>query len=137
MKIVHVMNWYIPDMGYQENFLPAEQQKLGHEVYIITSDRVPFYQGFENNVGRIIKKRIIGTGESKENDVTIYRLPTTFELKNGGIVVFRGLFTKLSGLKPDIVHAHGPYNFATLVSVFLCKNLGYKLFIDDHSNIQN
>ncbi len=124
-------------MGYQENFLPAEQQKLGHEVYIITSDRVPFYQGFENNVGRIIKNRIIGTGESKENDVTIYRLPTTFELKNSGIVVFRGLFTKLSELKPDIVHAHGPYNFATLVSVFLCKKLGYKLFIDDHSNTQN
>jgi len=136
MKIVHIMNWYIPDMGYQENFLPAEQQKLGHEVTIITSDRVPFYQGFENNVGRIIENRIIGTGESKETDVLIYRLPTIFEVKNGGIIAFRGLRTKLSEIKPDIVHAHGPYNIATLESV-LSRKLGYKLFIDDHSNTQN
>lgn len=137
MKIVHVMNWYIPDMGYQENFLPAEQQKLGHDVYIITSDRVPLYQGFEKNVGKIVKNRIIGTGESKENEVTIYRLPTIFEAKNGGIVAFRGIGPKLSEIKPDIVHAHNPYNLATLASVFFCKKIGYKLFIDDHSNTQN
>jgi hypothetical protein len=50
MKIVHVMNWYIPNMGYQENILPAEQKKLGHEVYIITSDRIPHYSGYDRNV---------------------------------------------------------------------------------------
>jgi len=43
MKIVHLMSWYMPNMGYQENYLPAEQKKLGHDVEIITSDRyTPF-----------------------------------------------------------------------------------------------
>lgn len=137
MKIVHVMNWYIPDMGYQENFLPAEQQKLGHEVTIITSDRIPFYKGFDNHVGRILPNRIIGSGESKENGVSIYRLPILFEIKDGGIIALWGLRKTLKKIKPDIVHAHGPYNIASIISLLYCKKIGYKIFIDDHSNAQN
>ncbi len=137
MKIVHVMNWYIPEMGYQENFLPAEQQKLGHEVYIITSDRLPLHTGFENIVGKVINNRIIGSGVSRENDVTIFRLPTIFEIRDGGIIAFSGLNKKLFELKPDVVHAHGPYNVGTLFSILYCRKMGCKIFIDDHSNFQN
>ena len=102
MKIVHVMNWYIPGMGYQENFLPAEQKKLGHDVYIIASDRVPQYKGYERNVGKTIGERVWGRVLS-ESGVTVYRLATVFEVVNGGQVIVRGLYKLLKELKPDVV----------------------------------
>jgi len=137
MKIVHVMNWYIPGMGYQENFLPAEQKKLGHDVYIITSDRVPHYSGYEKNVGRLIGKRIIGTGTFNERGVTIYRLPTLFEVKNGGQVIVKGLFKILKDIEPDVVHAHGAFTPIAIQAIHYSNTLNYKVFIDDHSNKNN
>ena len=83
------MNWYIPNMGYQENYLPAEQKKLGHDVEIITTDRFPAYKGFKNHVGKLHKNRIVGTGTFKDNDVIIHRLPTIFEFRGGQIIVQR------------------------------------------------
>jgi len=137
MKIVHVMNWYIPGMGYQENFLPAEQKKLGHDVCIITSDRVPQYKGYERNVGKTIGERVIGVGTYQESGVTIYRLPTVFEVVNGGQVIVRGLYKLLKELKPDVVQAHGAFCPITLQSVLYSKRLNYRVFVDDHSNVDN
>jgi hypothetical protein len=103
MRIVHVMNWYVPNMGYGGNVLPAEQSKMGHQVQIITSDRVPVYAG----LGRILGERIMGSGIFEDNNVTIHRLPCRFEVVNGGQVILKGLRKKLRELEPDVVHAHG------------------------------
>ncbi len=32
MRIVHVSNYYLPRIGYQETFLSRAQARLGHEV---------------------------------------------------------------------------------------------------------
>lgn len=132
-----MMNWYIPGMGYQENYLPAEQQLLGHEVSIITSDRIPLFDGYENNVGNLIPNRVIGTGEYRDGDIVVHRLPTICEVNDGGLIVYSGLMNLLTELKPDVVHAHGPYNPSTLLSILHSRKRDYKIFIDDHSNEQN
>jgi glycosyltransferase involved in cell wall biosynthesis len=124
-------------MGYQENILPAEQKKLGHDVCIITSDRTPNYHGFENNVGRIIRERVLGEGVYKEHGVTIYRLPTVMDVQNGGQVVVKGLYKLLKELKPDVVQAHGAFCPITLQAVLYSKRINYRVFIDDHSNVDN
>lgn len=137
MKIVHVMNWYIPEMGYQENYLPAEQKKLGYNVEIITSDRIPPYKGYQRHIGKIISERIVGTGVFEENGVKIHRLPVLFEIKNGGQLLLKGLKKKLKQLKPDIVQAHGAFSLLTLQVIFYSEKLGYKVFVDDHSHKNN
>ena len=65
MKIVHVMNWYIPNMGYQENFLPSEQKKLGYDVEIITSDRIPSFKEFRGEIRD--DEQLIGEGLFEED----------------------------------------------------------------------
>lgn len=137
MKVVHVMNWYIPKMGYQENFLPAEQKKLGVGIEIITSDRVPEYNGYERNVGSIIGERIIGAGIFEENDVIIHRLPSLFENEVNGQILLKGLVRKLKQLKPDIVQAHGAFSPLTLQVILCSKYLNYRVFVDDHSHALN
>jgi len=137
LKIVHVMNWYIPGLGYQENILPVEQKKLGHEVNIITSDRFPYYRGYENHIGKIKGNRIMRTGCFSDNDVNIYRLPCIFELKRHGETFLIGLKKHLMKLQPDIVHAHGTFSPLTLLTIHYCKNIGIPIVIDDHSHEDN
>ena len=122
MKIVHVMNWYIPGMGYQENYLPAEQKKLGHDVEIVTSDRLPPYKGYERHIGKIVGKRIVGAGTFEDNGIKIHRLPIFFEIESGGQLFLKGLKKKLKQLEPDIVQAHGAFSLLTLQVIF-CRNL--------------
>lgn len=131
------MNWYVPKMGYQENFLPAEQKKLGHEVSIITSDRVPEYYRYNKNADKIIGNRIIGSGKFSDNGVDIYRMPRIIEIKSNQQIIFSGLKNKLKELKPDVVHAHNPFWISTFMSVLYSKELNCKVFVDDHSHKNN
>ena len=45
MKIVHLVDYFQPKVGYQEYFLALEHQKLGHDIRVITSD---YYFPFVN-----------------------------------------------------------------------------------------
>jgi glycosyltransferase involved in cell wall biosynthesis len=137
MKIVHVMSWYMPNMGYEENFLPAEQSKLGHQVQIITADRLPAYIGYKDYIGKVFDERIIGSGIFDYNNVTVHRLHCRFEVVNGGQVILKGLRKTLRDLKPDIVHAHGTLTPLAILAVWYSKELGYKVFVDDHSHAGN
>ena len=137
MKIVHITNFYVPNLGYQENFLPSEQKKCGHDVSIITSDRAPSYTGYEKHVGKIIGDRVIGVGTCTENGVTIYRLPTIYEVEDGGQVLLRGLYKLLVKLNPDVVHAHVAFSPLTVQAILYSRKLKYRVFVDDHSNVDN
>ncbi len=53
MRIVHVNQFFIPGLSYQENILPHEQAKLGHEVWILTSDRLPNPNKYPGSQGRL------------------------------------------------------------------------------------
>ena len=53
MRIVHVNQFFIPGLSYQENILPHEQAKLGHEVWILTSDRLPNPKKYPGSQGRL------------------------------------------------------------------------------------
>lgn len=137
MKIIHVMNWYVPNFGYQENYLPSIQKKLGNNVEIITSDRYPFFKGYLNHIGRIKGNRIVGKGTFTDNNIVIHRLPCLFELRKNSDLILIGFKKKLIECKPDIVHAHGVFSLLTLETIYFCKKLGFKIVIDDHSHINN
>lgn len=133
MRIVHVTDWYIPNMGYQENCLPAEQAKLGHEVWIITSDKVPPYGGFRQATEHLYPGRFIGVGEFEEGGVHIYRLPS-LEVHDQAILI--GLIDRLNRLHPDVIHLHGTYAPSTM-RVLISRGINSKLFVDDHSHETN
>ena len=137
MKIVHVMNWYMPNMGYQENYLPAEQKKLGHDVEIVTSDRFPFYRGYKQHIGKFHKDRIVGTGIVYDNGLKIHRLPCFLEHKRNGEIFLKDLRKKLKKLNPDVVHVHGVFTPLSLQTIFYKKKLNYQLIVDDHSHKNN
>jgi glycosyltransferase involved in cell wall biosynthesis len=137
MKIVHVMGSYIPNMGYQENYLPAEQKNLGHDVEIITSDRYSPHLSLKETVAHIYENRIVRSGIFYDNDIKIHRLPVQFEIKSHNQLLLKGLKKKLKELKPDIVQAHEVSSLYTVQSIMYQKSLGYQLFLDSHISYKN
>ncbi len=129
MRIVHVNQFYIPGLSYQENILPHEQAKLGHEVWILTSDRLPHPKKYPESRDRLPQ------GLFREDSVRIWRLPSFVPIKSRGQVYIRNLNRTIYRLRPDVVNTHGLRFFPVLQ--VLSKRPFFVHVGDDHSDNGN
>ncbi|MDD5082497.1 MAG: hypothetical protein PHU08_03890, partial [Dehalococcoidales bacterium] len=129
MRIIHIIDYFHPQLGYQETFLPREQAKLGHEVCMVTSDR---YSPVIYPANReLLGNRIKGAGLFEEEGIKVWRLKTLFEVPHA--IWMRGLENKIQELQPDLVIMHGIVNFQAIRVVQLKTRLSsLKLIYDDH-----
>lgn len=134
MKIVHLIGYFQPEFGYKEYYIARNQVKLGHQVYVITSDRIyPF-----PNLSELARKINISPdrkrkrGLSEVDGIKVYRLPTIFELK--GAILIKGIKQLLEEIHPDIVHAYEPVQLTPICGAFY-KKQGYFL-ISDHQQFE-
>ncbi|MGD8760447.1 MAG: hypothetical protein PVJ07_09370, partial [Anaerolineales bacterium] len=79
MRIVHVIDYYQPKMGYQETFLALEHKKLGHEVHVVTSDRYHPRPHYAATWQPVLGPRLQQAGVSDDAGITIHRLEPAFE----------------------------------------------------------
>jgi len=134
MRIVHIIDYLQPKLGYQETFLAREHTKAGHEVYVVTSDRYSpsIYEANKELLGG----RIVGPGLFEEEGINIWRLRTLFEIPRA--IWIRGLEDKIQELRPDIVVVHAIVTFGAIRVARLKKKLGdFKLIYDDHMIFEN
>ncbi|HOV13071.1 MAG TPA: glycosyltransferase family 4 protein [Spirochaetota bacterium] len=130
MKIIHLTNYFQPLLGYQEYFLAKEHINLGHEVWIVTSDRYFPFPDYERTVGSVLGKRVVGSKEESLFGINVIRLKTLFEYS--ARVKLNGLKKTINKINPDIVICHGMSNFNALEIINLKKHLGFKLIYDEH-----
>ncbi|WP_207589841.1 glycosyltransferase [Halomontanus rarus] len=130
MKIVHVTPTYIPQLGYQENYLPFEQAKRGHEVHILTSNssRVSIHN---DDIS------LPDVGTYRRNNVTIHRIPS-YSIDQLGVKIFSPhLESRLVKEKPDIIHSHEITNISSLRASLSASFLGCKSIVDVHIDNDN
>jgi len=128
LKIVHICQYYNDGYGYQENLLPRYQKKLGHDVKVITSDRMSYFAGEK-------KPKIIGTGHFEDAGVPVNRLPIRGEFK-GRFVWFKGLKETLQKERPDYIFHHGVMSPSLIpCSKYKGKNSSVFLAADNHSDL--
>jgi glycosyltransferase involved in cell wall biosynthesis len=131
MRIVHVIDYFQPQLGYQETFLAREHSEAGHDVFVVTSDR---YQPFlyAGDTVPVMGKRIKGPGFFLESGVQVWRLKVKFEYPN--LIWLSGLEAKIQEIKPDLVIVHGITNLSA-VRTAMMKNRsgGFRLVYDDHA----
>ena len=127
MRIAHICQWYIPGLSYQENFLPREQARLGHDVWILTSDRVP---------PRLpVDQDRFSPGLQEEDSLRIQRLPSIMPIKSRGQVYLRNLLPTLREIEPDVIHIHGLWYLPTLQ--IMARKPDVTLVADDHADNGN
>src|SRR2546430_6066479 len=82
MRILHVSSWFQPELGYSEYHLPTAQQRLGHIVAVLTSDRFFPFPNYDATVGPVLGARVVGRGRRTEHGLSTYRLPVAFEYRH-------------------------------------------------------
>jgi len=128
LKIIHICQYYNDGYGYQENLLPRYQKKLGHDVKIITSDRMSYFVGEK-------EPKIVGTRRFEDFGVPIERLPIRAEFK-GRFVWFKGLDKTLQKEQPDYIFHHGVMSPSLITcSKYKAKNPAVFLAADNHSDL--
>lgn len=106
MRIIHIEDYYQPQLGYQETFLAREHVRMGHDVHMITSDRHFPFPDYDATSAPVLGKRLVGAGVRREEDgITVHRLATGFEAFSR--VWLRGLVREIESVRPDVVFAHG------------------------------
>ena len=129
-KIVHVVDYLMPEMGYQEFLLPKWNAKLGHDVYIVTSDRYYPVPNYSDTWEKLLGKRICGIGERVFKGVKIIRLPVQFEVKARPWI--KGLIKTIKDIEPDLVLVHGTGSFSIYKCAILLNGLDFPVFADNH-----
>jgi glycosyltransferase involved in cell wall biosynthesis len=135
MRIVHLVDYFQPALGYQEFFLAREQIKLGHDAMVVTSDRYAPYPDYDRTARPILGDRIQQPGQRVEEGIPTIRLKTRYE--KSFRTFLSGVRSTLEEYKPDIVHAHTVCHFTTLQAVLHKPKLHYRLLVDDHMHRVN
>ncbi len=130
MKILHICQYYNDGYGYQENLLPRYQAKLGHDVFVITSDRKSYFTGEK-------RPKIVGTGEFKDEGIRVVRLPILGEFR-GRFVRFVNLTDVLKAERPEYIFHHGLAS-PSLITCAQYKQTNPSVFLvaDSHADLNN
>ena len=131
MKIVHVIDYFAPQLGYHEKFLPTEHLKMGHDVCVITSDRHdPLL--WPSAAKLLLGDRIKDTGFFMEEGIPTWRLKTKFE-RWPNIIWIAGLERKIKELSPDVVIVHGIAKISAVrVALLKKRQKKFKVVYDEH-----
>lgn len=133
MRIVHVTNYFMPELGYQEHHLAKYQAQAGHEVHVITSNRAYPPQSDYAVLEPLYPSRTVETGVERRDGYRVHRLQAHME-RNMQLFL-QGLIGEIRSLNPDLVVAHGFTRFETLRLAFWKALLRprFRLVVDDHT----
>lgn len=134
MKILHVClaSHYTEGLTYQDNILPDENAKDGHEVLVI-SDCFCYVDGSLTEVSE--EEKILPNGVRlirKKYDYIVN------EFISSKVRKVSGLYDLIYNFKPDIILFHGVAGWEMLtVAKYKKQNLSTKLYIDSHEDFNN
>ena len=130
MKILHVADYVMPSMGYQEFILPKWNAKNGNEVHIITSDRYTPVPDYGSTWKHILGPRNVGVSTQIIDGVTIHRLPVKLELRRR--IWLSKLRAKVTKINPDVIFCHGTSSPLAFSLTKISRKLKIPLVLDNH-----
>jgi len=74
MRIIHLIDYFQPKLGYQETYLALAHLRLGHHVTVITSDRHYPFSDYASAFQKILGERKKKPGKFKEYGLDTLRL---------------------------------------------------------------
>lgn len=127
---IHIVDYTMPLLGYQDYLLPKKLHEMGFDTMIITSDRFTPVSNYESSWGPIMGERICGGGDEIHEGFVIRRLSPVFELQRR--ILLKGLYNELAKLKPQYIFVHNIVSMNVPIAIKYGKNFNVPVFIDSH-----
>ena len=135
LKITHIIPFYQPGLGYEENQLGFAQARQNCDVTIICSTETPpEWQKSAISQGTALHHEL---EPSVENGVLIWRLSSYFHARYQPLIVLKGLRRALGNVQPDIVHLHSPVGLMTIQTLVAARMLKIPVVVDSHLGYSN
>ena len=135
MKILHLMlsNFFIDGVSYQENILPLQNLKDGHDVKIIASTETYIQP---NKLGYVEPSRYTNVDGLEITRIPYRRiLPHFFMIK---IRSYPNVYEMIEEFEPDVILHHGVPSCELLTIAKYKKNHpNIKLYLDSHEDFHN
>ena len=130
MKILHITDYLMPKMGYQDFLLAKWNKKQNNDTYIITSNKYFPVPNYNSTWKKFLGPREIPTGWSIIDGVKILRKKIYFEVNSR--VWISNLENEIISIKPDIIMVHNTTSFSSLRVAMLCKRNNIPCMFDNH-----
>ena len=130
MRVAHVIVPFREGFGYEANHLPHFQTLAGADVSLVTSVLPPGQTEQTADPARSNDSEAPVSYDYR--GVTIHRLETGFRARKGSQVALRGLKETLRGIRPDIVHVHGPVGALFVQAMVTARSLDLPTVVDNH-----
>ena len=131
MKIVHIVDYLMPTMGYQEFILPkfnAISKK--NSVYILTGNSYYPIPNYNSTWKKFLGPRNFLPKKITIDCVKIFNNKILFEFAKRPWIL--NLERDIKYLKPDVIMCHGTASFSSIRSVLVAKKLNIPIFLDNH-----
>ena len=133
LRIVIVAETFARDMGYVNNTLPKYLARLGHQVQLITSDLLPYFQlGSASSVfgSAFAERNKPRLGSEEYAGFTVHTVPNVRSL---GYPRLQGLGAKLAEIKPDLVCIFTSVGWIALDCAISARRQGFRLVVGSHT----
>ena len=130
MRILHISDYVIPNMGYQESTLPKWHVINGNEVFVITSNRYTPISNYSEVWEPFLGPRYLKPSVGKTNDFVLIRLPVLFEFRNA--VWLKNLISEIEKVSPDVIFVHNTNSFNLMRLLIKYKSIRCPLIVDSH-----
>ena len=111
MKILHVTDYLMPSMGYQDFLLAKWNKKQNNDTYIITSNKYYPVPNYDLTWKKFLGKREQKIGWSVINGVKILRKNLYFEISCRPWI--SNLENEIKKIKPDVILVHNTTSFSS------------------------
>ncbi|MDD2822971.1 MAG: glycosyltransferase family 4 protein [Candidatus Daviesbacteria bacterium] len=129
MKILIVIDYYQPVLGYSDSFLASNFKKMGHEVKVLTSNFYFPFPNYDSTVKKVLGSRQLSAGVEIYDGIEITRQKMIKEVFARAI--FSGHTEFLKAYQPDLVLVNKAASYNAVRLCQLKKNFNYKLYCYD------
>jgi len=129
MNILYVVDYYQPQLGYSEYYIPKELSRLGHTVWILTSNYFYPFPDYDNTSGKLLGPRKQKAEITNQDDIIVIKEEMKAEIFTRSIFAHHEKYLQL--LQPDLVMVNKSSGFNVIRMAQLKKKYGYKLISYD------
>jgi len=125
MNIIYIVENFHPKLGYSSYYIPKKLEYQGHNVYVITSDKL-FPGSYYSKT--IYPKNEIRRGFFIEEGIPTYRLFSLYY--NNKLISLGNIKAFFNKVNPDIIHSNDLFYSTTFLAMHYKNNFNYKIFVD-------